>query len=147
MARSKISPEIREFVESRANGRCEYCKAAVIFSPHHFTIDHILPVSAGGSDELSNLAYACFACNRYKQDKTSAVDPFSQAEFPLYNPREEIWQQHFVWDIGFTKMWGLTAIGRATIEALQLNRPTLIRMRQELLEVNRHPPPDDEKQG
>ncbi|HMQ50071.1 MAG TPA: hypothetical protein PKA00_21755 [Saprospiraceae bacterium] len=40
-------------------------------------------------------------------------------------------------------MLGLTAVGRATIEALQLNRATLIRMRKELLEVNRHPPPEE----
>jgi hypothetical protein len=143
MAKSKLSVEIRKTVENRARGRCEYCKASVVFAPHPFTIDHIIPSIAGGTDDLENLAYACYGCNRCKHDKTIAIDPFSQTETPIFNPRIQDWKSHFVWDTAFIKILGLTSVGRATIVVLQLNRPELVRMRKELIEVNRHPPKDE----
>ena len=142
MARSKFSVETRCFLEDRAGKRCEYCKASVLFIPHSFTIDHIIPISLDGSDDLSNLAYACFVCNRNKHDKTTAVDPFSQSSVAIFNPRIQEWNSHFSWDSSFIRILGLTAVGRATIAALKLNRPELIRMRKELIAVNRHPPAD-----
>jgi len=33
------------------------------------TADHIIPVNAGGKDEMSNLLAACRKCNGMKQDK------------------------------------------------------------------------------
>ena len=29
----------------------------------HMTLEHIIPLSRGGTHDLSNLALACFACN------------------------------------------------------------------------------------
>lgn len=142
MAKSKLSVEIRKNIEERANGYCEYCRASVVFAPHSFTIDHIIPLIAGGTDEPNNLAYACYGCNRRKYDKTAAIDPFSQTESPIFNPRTQAWSNHFSWDPDFIRILGLTSTGRATIAALQLNRPELVRMRKELIEVNRHPPKD-----
>ncbi|MCF8246429.1 MAG: HNH endonuclease [Saprospiraceae bacterium] len=143
MGKPKIPSGTRDLVEARANGKCEYCKAMVQFSPHPFTIDHIIPPSKEGTESPENLAYACFGCNRCKHDKTTAVDPFTQQEAKLFDPRNQNWNDHFIWDaISFTKILGLTPTGRATVHALQLNRPALIRMRKELIEVNRHPPKD-----
>ena len=143
MGKPKIPTETRDLVESRANGKCEYCKAMVAFSPHAFTIDHIIPPSKGGTESFENLAYACFGCNRCKHDKTEAMDPFTQNEVQLFNPRIHKWSEHFIWNItSTTKILGLTPTGRATVHAIQLNRPALIRMRKELIEVNRHPPKD-----
>jgi len=143
MGKTKISPETRDLVESRAGGKCEYCKALVHFSPHPFTIDHIIPLSKNGSEAFENIAYACFGCNRCKHDKTIAIDPFTQFEVQLFNPRTQNWHDHFTWDaVSSTKIMGLTPTGRATLHALQLNRPALIRMRKELIEVYRHPPKD-----
>lgn len=143
MAGAKYPPEIRQYLEDRAGGYCEYCKANVVFSPHPFTIDHIIPKSAGATDDLDNIAYACFGCNRCKHDKFTAIDPFSQTVVPIFNPRTEDWNDHFVWNADTTRLLGLTAIGRATIEKLKLNRPELVRMREALVAVNRHPPPYD----
>jgi hypothetical protein len=140
MGKSKFSIETRRYLEERASGRCEYCQAPVVFIPHPFTIDHIIPLSAGGSDSLENLAYACYGCNRCKHDKTTAIDTFSQTLVPIFNPRTQDWGNHFTWDTTLTRMLGLTAIGRATVKALKLNRRELVRMRKELMEVNRHPP-------
>jgi 5-methylcytosine-specific restriction endonuclease McrA len=98
MAKTKISSETRLLVEKRAGGRCEYCKASVLFMPHAFTIDHILPKKLGGTDDLSNLAYSCYGCNRSKYNKINAIDPFSQNETSIYNPRTQSWTDHFTWD-------------------------------------------------
>ncbi|MBX2929939.1 MAG: HNH endonuclease [Saprospiraceae bacterium] len=74
---------MRQFLEERAGACCEYCKANVVFSPNPFTIDHIIPKSAGGSDDPENLAYACFGCNRSKHDHTKAFDPFHKVRLPF----------------------------------------------------------------
>lgn len=140
MAAGKLTETDRLFIEKRAEYRCEYCKAPAVFSPHPCTIDHIIPLKRGGETQLQNLAYACFGCNRHKYYKTYAVDPFSQQEILLFNPRIHSWKDHFTWDDDLTQVLGLTAIGRATVLQLKLNRPALLRMRQELIEINRHPP-------
>ncbi len=53
-------------VRARAQGLCEYCHAAEQWQYVEFTVDHVLPVSKGGSDLVDNLALACFYCNRRK---------------------------------------------------------------------------------
>jgi hypothetical protein len=46
---------------------CQYCGA----KPPNVVleVDHILPVSKGGSNSISNLSTSCFNCNRGKRDK------------------------------------------------------------------------------
>jgi hypothetical protein len=39
----------------------------------------------------------------------------------LFNPRKQVWLEHFTWDDGFTHVIGLTATGRATIAPLRMN--------------------------
>ncbi|HAO11254.1 MAG TPA: hypothetical protein DCQ51_08815 [Planktothrix sp. UBA8407] len=47
-----INRATRNLVRSRASFLCEYCHSAEESSSTLFTIDHILPRSIGGSDEL-----------------------------------------------------------------------------------------------
>jgi len=51
-----------------SNGKCFYCE--IIFS-HKFpsTVDHIIPLDAGGKNDLSNLIAACGKCNSRKSTK------------------------------------------------------------------------------
>lgn len=52
-------------------GRCEYCgKAVTLDGPNQATIDHILPLSRGGSDEPENWAVSCVGCNHTKNNRT-----------------------------------------------------------------------------
>lgn len=49
-----------------ASERCAYCGE----ENFPLTVDHVIPVSRGGSDELENLAPACMPCNREKLNFT-----------------------------------------------------------------------------
>ena len=60
----------------------------------------------------------------------------------LFHPRKQRWQEHFAWDERFERIIGLTASGRATVEALQLNRAELVNLRKLLYAAGEHPLPD-----
>ena len=51
-----------------AGFKCPYCERTVDFDCTE--IDHKLPESRGGGDEVSNLHRVCKDCNRMKSDKT-----------------------------------------------------------------------------
>jgi hypothetical protein len=140
MSKKHFSLAIKQEVYDRAAGRCEYCKCPHFFSTEPYTIEHIYPKSKGGSDELDNLAFSCFGCNLYKATKTLILDELSMQMWPVFNPRIMSWQEHFVWDVSFTEILGLTAIGRATIEALRLNRKQVVNLRFALIAIGEHPP-------
>lgn len=139
---SQVSPKKRREVIKRAGGFCEYCRSNSKFSESPFDIDHILPESKGGKSEISNFALACHGCNLFKSDKTDFFDAATDKFIRLFNPRTDLWNNHFVWTSDFTEMVGLTAIGRVTIEALKLNRESLINQRKALYIYGEHPPPN-----
>ena len=58
-----IPDAIREIVRKRAKFVCEYCHSPKRLSASRFTLDHLIPVSLGGSDNVDNLALACRRCN------------------------------------------------------------------------------------
>lgn len=136
----RISKQKRTEIEERADGLCEYCRLPHKFSTQPFSIEHILPISKGGNNDLENLALACSACNGSKYNKTEAVDPDSLEIVALYNPRKDLWSEHFAWNSDFSITVGLTAKGRATVEALKLNRERTVNIRKFLHSVGKHPP-------
>lgn len=48
----------------RDKGRCAYCGVEMLISDA--TIDHIIPVASGGTEDLDNLTLACETCNHNK---------------------------------------------------------------------------------
>lgn len=136
----KVSAAIRAKVEARANGLCEYCLLPDEFSSQSFSIEHIIPQSKQGTSELDNLALACLACNNSKYDKTEAIDPVNQQKVALFHPRLDVWNEHFAWSNDFLELVGLTSKGRATIQALKMNRDRHIRLRKFLSAHGKHPP-------
>jgi len=50
--------------------------------------------------------------------------------------------KHFIWMSDFSEIAGMTGIGRATVEALNLNREALIKQRKMLYKYGKHPPED-----
>ena len=140
MPKSGISPDTIETVSLWADHCCVYCKSQDKYSPHGFTIDHIIPLSLGGTNDLENLAYACFLCNRLKSNKTEAFDNLSEKLVPLFNPRKDSWHQHFAWNEDATLVIGISPGGRATVDVLQLNREKLIEYRRAVMPLGTHPP-------
>lgn len=108
--------------------------------PEPFNVEHIIPVAHGGKTEERNLAWACAGCNYYKHDKVTGIDPLTGRVVRLFNPRRQRWPDHFAWDVDTTLMLGLTAVGRATIKTLRLNREELINLRKALQLLTQHPP-------
>ena len=41
----------------------------------HMTIEHVVPISQGGSHDLLNLALACFQCNNARGGQTIEFEP------------------------------------------------------------------------
>lgn len=140
MPKQRLPLAIREAVINRANGCCEYCKSQDKFSPNGFTIDHIVPLSAGGLDGLDNLAYACFLCNRLKSNKTTSFDLLTSSPVQLFNPRQSQWYDHFAWNEDATLIIGISPVGRCSIIEIKLNREKLIEYRKAILPFGVHPP-------
>lgn len=130
-------------VRKRAKFLCEYCHASEQWQYVSFTVDHVIPLSKGGANSSDNLALACFHCNRRKSDKFTAFDEQSLSEVPLFNPRTDSWQEHFIWSIDTLVIIGLTPTGRATAALLAFNRARIINIRAADKAISRHPPPDD----
>ncbi len=143
MSRNKIPESIQQQVRARANYLCEFCHANEQWQYVKFTADHVIPFSLGGSDRLDNLTLACFHCNRRKTNRLSAIDPQSQAEVPLFDPRKDSLQEHFIWSMDGLSIIGISTIGRATVAALLLNRERVIPIRAADREIGRHPPLND----
>lgn len=144
---TKISDKIKAKVRDRAGACCEYCLSQEFFSSTPFSIEHIIPISKGGNDRIDNLALACQGCNGFKYNKTHHLDPVSQQSVPLYHPRQDLWGQHFTWNMDFTRLLGITPTGRATIDCLKLNRAEAVNLRQLLLVFGEHPPRGYPKAG
>lgn len=140
MPDQRVTTALRQAVRERAGGCCEYCKSQARFATETFAVEHIIPRFADGQTVLENLALSCFGCNSHKHVKTSALDPQTGEEVPLFHPRLQQWAEHFTWSNDFTNVIGLTATGRATILALHFNRAELINLRQVLHRVGEHPP-------
>ena len=127
------SAVLGEQVINRAGRRCEYCRMHQALQGATFHIEHIIPQSQGGTTESANLALACPSCNLKKSNRQEASEPDTGVVVPLFNPRQQIWHEHFKWEA--YQMVGLSSIGRATIEAFDLNhsRRVLIRQAEERL--------------
>ena len=140
MPRPRVSRQDRRVVAERAKGRCEYCQSPEGFSTQAFAVEHFIPLSRGGLSVLENLAYACLGCNGHKYNKIEAPDPADGKLTGLYNPRTQEWRDHFKWSDDFSHIVGLTPTGRATVSALQMNRPGVVNIRRALFAIGVHPP-------
>jgi 5-methylcytosine-specific restriction endonuclease McrA len=133
-SKKSIPKSLRELVEKRANGQCEYCLDFEIFSHFSFHVDHIVAEQHDGTTTLDNLAYACRFCNGFKG--TNLVTTLSEVDgyVPLYHPRKELWRDHFSLEVsGLIK--GGSPTGKATLKLLKINRVEQIIVRSRLLEA------------
>lgn len=71
--------KIRARILIRDGYCCQYCG-----SENATTVDHVIPISKGGTDDPDNLVAACTRCNYSKGDRTGAF--FGQGRTPLTLP-------------------------------------------------------------
>lgn len=142
MSRDYIPKALRERVASRSGHRCGYCRTATFLVGTTFEVDHIVPESFGGRSDEDNLCLACPTCNGHKSNRITAVDPSTHEVVPLFDPRHQVWTEHFAWNEEGDRILGSTPTGRATVEALQLNRPMLVYARWLWVGWGCHPPED-----
>lgn len=135
-----VSVELRRQVREDAGAWCGYCLSAEALTGSPLTIEHIVPIAAGGPSVRDNLWLACHRCNEFKSTQTHALDPDSGEPAPLFNPRTQIWREHFAWSPDGARILGLTPTGRATVQALQLNNEHIVQARRFWVEAGRHPP-------
>lgn len=126
---SPVPARVKRAVYRRAGERCEYCLLAeTLLHP-----DHVTPRAAWGDrpgyDDAENLAAACLHCNSIKAGHTDALDPLTGRRVRLFDPRRDVWAEHFRWTPDFLRIVPLTPIGRATVQRLKLNRPVYLRHR------------------
>jgi hypothetical protein len=101
-----------------------------------FHIDHITPIAAGGRTVAENLALARVSCSlrkgraRLQLIQTQAMKFCYTIRDATSGPRISHGKE--------CVMIGLTPTGRATVNALDLNRPLILAIREEEAALGRH---------
>jgi hypothetical protein len=117
-------------IAARANHRCEYCQAPELVFNFPFEVEHIIPLSRQGANDEMNLALACRSCNLRKGTRTSGTMPDSSTEVRFFHPRENRWNEYFQIDTNSGKIIGMSAVGKVTVEFLEMNSSSQVTARQ-----------------
>lgn len=112
-------------VQDRYHGCCGYCGVSDTNSAGALTVDHYLPVSAGGDDSDENLVYACFRCNTFKAAFLPTPEDLAHGRRVLHPLRDEP-ANHFRLNTDTGQLEPSTETGRFHIALLHLNRPQLV---------------------
>lgn len=133
MSSGSIPQALRVMVAHRAAFRCEYCRIPDMGFALPFQVDHIRSLKHNGATVLSNLAYCCPDCNRYKgTDLGSYLEDDERALVRFFNPRTDVWEDHFSLEDGV--IHSKSSHGAVTIAIFQFNAPQRVLYRQALVE-------------
>jgi 5-methylcytosine-specific restriction endonuclease McrA len=91
----KIKKNIEEKLRQEAKNRCGYCLNPQELLPFKLEIEHLFPIALGGETVEENLWLACRECNAHKSKKIKSVDFLTGKLVKLFNPRTQIWKEHF----------------------------------------------------
>jgi hypothetical protein len=73
--RALMTTKLRNFIKARDNHTCQYCSVSLVAEPHLLLeVDHIVPLSKGGTSTPKNLQTLCWRCNRTKSNKIWASE-------------------------------------------------------------------------
>jgi Restriction endonuclease len=120
-----VTPAQREAIRRAYRFQCGYCSVHENDVGSALEIDHFQPLSSGGTDEESNLVYACSACNKAKGD----FWPLPNTETRLLHPKRDALDEHMRLSPD-DHLQPLTPTGAFHIRRLRLNRPQLVALRQ-----------------
>jgi hypothetical protein len=122
-----LPEELSHAVRVRAAQRCQYCRMHETLQGATFHLEHVFPLCKGGRSDLGNLVLACPGCNLHKAARVTAPDPVTGEEVPLFHPLRQAWPEHFRFQ-GY-QIEALSPVGRATVNALDLNHSRRQRIR------------------
>jgi hypothetical protein len=132
-----ISAELRRMVIQRGQGCCEYCRMSAEDRFLAFEIDHVVSEKHGGLTVAENLCLACYRYNGLKGTDIAGADPNTGRATFLFNPRTQIWAEHFVLDQAHIQP--LSPEGRLTVFLLRLNASIQLEQRTLLISLGRYP--------
>ena len=139
---AKIKKDLDAKIRREAKNRCGYCLNPQELMPYKLEIEHLFPKALGGETVEENLWLACRECNSHKSKKIKAIDDLTGKTVKLFNPRKQIWREHFEFSKDFSEIIGKTSCGRATVESLQMNNFYQTTARSAWTETNKFPPKD-----
>jgi HNH endonuclease len=117
---------------------CEYCRLPQYLDALPFQIDHVIALKHHGPTSAANLALCCFNCNVHKGPNLAGLDADTGELTRLFYPRNDDWNERFFW--AGPELIGHTAIGRTTIDVLNINLPERLEYRRLLLMAGLFPP-------
>ncbi len=120
-----MRPFLLDTIRERFQQACGYCGVNEVAAGGELTLDHYQPQSAGGSDALDNLVYACIRCNQYKGDYWPTEEDLAQGRRVLHPLLDDV-SAHLAENEDAGLLRGLTPTGLFHIALLRLNRPQLI---------------------
>ncbi len=123
-----------------AGNHCDYRLSHQRYTMSKLEIEHIIPKSKGRTNAAENLWLSCGLCNRYKGTQIEGFDEETQNYVNLFNPRRQIWTEHFTWSADAVIIIGVTPTGRATVNALKLNNEIAVEVRRNWILAGWHPP-------
>lgn len=137
-----LSTALRQRLVEADDHRCAYCHTSQANSGSPMVVDHLIPLSKGGATAFENLCFACYRCNLFKGSQVEAIDPLSGVMSPLFHARRDHWSDHFRWDEAGLRILGLTAVGRATVIALNMNNDVILDARRNWVRLGWQPNPE-----
>jgi hypothetical protein len=134
VVRSEVDPE-KEYKQYKHELRydffysCAYCNLSESEAGGvRFTIDHYEPQKARADlvNQYDNLMWSCDTCNTYKGDRSPPESAREQG-YRFFRPVHDVHLDHF--ELENNKLTHVSNTGFFTIEALDLNRDSLLRLR------------------
>jgi len=128
-----VSKSLREQIRAQFGFRCGYCGVSEAESGGELEVDHYRPVAHDGTEDASNLVYACVTCNRFKSDYWPEAE--ASDDLRLLQPNVDALSTYVV-ELSDGRLAGRTPRGWFHIQRLHLNRPAQIALRKRRAEQN-----------
>lgn len=96
IVRRSYSDDVKRLLYLNSSGRCELCGRKILLS--EMSIDHRIPLSQGGLDEVENLQSTCIVCNKFKSNILPETFLGRVTEIFIYQ-MEKKYKGRFYWKI------------------------------------------------
>ena len=84
----KFNKTTRKQIYEKTKGRCAYCGCSIRYGA--MQVDHLIPVSQNGTNDIKNLLPACRSCNHRKGSSTLESFREQVERFPAVLARDSV---------------------------------------------------------